>query len=85
VLELFAAILAAEAGSAALRVLATGGVFLSGGLVLPLLPVLKQPIFTSVFRRKGRLRPFLERVPLHVIEQPKIALHGAIQYALAES
>lgn len=83
-LDLFAAILAAEAGNAALRILATGGVYLSGGLVAPLLPLLKQQTFTDVFSRKGRLAHFLERVPLYVITQPGTALQGAIQYALSE-
>ena len=82
-LDLFAAILAAEAGNAALRLLATGGVYLSGGLVRPLLPVLRKDAFINVFRRKGRLAPLLERVPLYVITQPHTALQGAIQYALA--
>jgi glucokinase len=83
-LELFAAILAAEAGNAALRVLATGGVYLCGGMVPPLLPILKQPAFTEIFRSKGRLGELLARVPLHVILQRETALRGAIHYALTE-
>ena len=84
-LELFAAILAAEAGNAALRVLATRGVYLGGGMVLPLLPVLKKATFTEAFRRKGRLEDLLSRVPLHVITQKNTALLGAIHYALAQT
>lgn len=84
-LELFSAILAAEAGNAVLRVLATGGVYLAGGLPRRMLPVLKRPAFIERFRRKGRLSFLLERVPVHVIVRPNVALLGAAHYALHET
>jgi glucokinase len=83
-LELFAAILAAEAGNTALRLLATGGVYLAGALVQRILPVLETPSFVAAFRRKGRFNDLLERVPLHVVMMQDTALLGAIQFALAE-
>jgi glucokinase len=81
--ELFAAILAAEAGNTALRVLATGGVYLGGGLPRRLLPVLARTAFLAKFRQKGRLSPLLSRIPLHVIVRPNVGLFGALQYAYA--
>jgi glucokinase len=84
-LELFSAILAAEAGNAVLRVLATGGVYLGGGLPRRMLPVLTRPEFMESFRRKGRLSFLLERVPVHVIVRPNVALLGAAHYALHET
>jgi glucokinase len=81
--ELFAAILAAEAGNMALRTLATGGVYLGGGLPRRLLPILTQPPFLNRFGEKGRLSPLLARFPLHVVIRPNIGLFGALQYALA--
>jgi glucokinase len=81
--ELFAAILAAEAGNMALRTLATGGVYLGGGLPRRLLPVLRRPAFLDKFREKGRLSPLLARFPLHVVIRPNIGLFGALRYALA--
>jgi glucokinase len=81
--ELFAAVLAAEAGNLALRVLATGGVYLGGGLPRRLLPVLTRTSFLDRFRQKGRLSPLLARIPLHVVIQPNVGLYGALQYALA--
>lgn len=79
--ELFAAILAAEAGNAALRVLATGGVYLGGGLPRRVLRVLAGDAFLERFRRKGRLSSMLGRVPVHVITRPGAVLLGAALFA----
>jgi glucokinase len=81
--QLLAFILAAEAGNVALRVLATGGVYLAGGLPRRLLPWLTSPDFVTAFRDKGRLSPLLADVPLHVVTRPGLGLAGAIRYALS--
>lgn len=80
-LELFVAIYGAEAGNAALRSMASGGVFLGGGIAPRLLSVLRQPAFMDAFRDKGRLRPFLETVPVRVVLEGKVALYGAARRA----
>lgn len=82
--ELFAAILAAEAGNAALRLLATGGVYLGGGLPRRMLPLLERPDFLARFRSKGRMASLLERIPLHVVTARKVALLGAARAARTE-
>lgn len=82
-LELFASILAAEAGNAALRLLATGGVYLGGGLPRRMVPLLAREAVLERFRRKGRLSGFLARVPLHVIVARGMALRGAAHLALS--
>jgi glucokinase len=84
-LELFAAILAAEAGNVALRVLATGGVYLGGGLPRRLLPLLQRADFIARFGQKGRLSSVLAGMPLHVIVRPNVGLLGAIRLALTEA
>lgn len=84
-LELFAAILAAEAGNLALRILATGGVYLGGGLPRRLLPLLNRPDFLARFGQKGRLSPLLATIPLHVIVRSGVGLLGASRLALAEA
>jgi glucokinase len=76
-LQLFAAILAAEAGNAALRVLATGGVYLGGGMPRRILPLLMQEHFVERFCNKDRMADLLSRVPLHVIVARGVALRGA--------
>ncbi len=81
-LEMFAAVLAAEAGNLALKVLALGGVYLGGGIPRRILPVLEQPQFMTAFQRKGRLAPLLARIPVHVIVNSDAGLLGAAAYGL---
>lgn len=77
-LHLFVSILGAEAGNLALTVLATGGVYVSGGIPPRLLAAETGDgrMFLAAFRDKGRLSPLLARVPIHVIVEP-VALLGA--------
>jgi glucokinase len=81
-LELFAAILAAEAGNAALRLLATGGVYLGGGMSRRSLAFLERPGVVARFRQKDRMSMLLARIPLHVIVARKVALLGAAYAAI---
>ncbi|HQE93630.1 MAG TPA: glucokinase [Anaerolineae bacterium] len=76
-LEVFVTILGAEAGNMALRVLATGGVYLGGGVPTHILAALDSDNFRTAFRNKGRLSSLLEQIPVYVILHPKIALLGA--------
>jgi glucokinase len=74
--DLFVSILAAEAANLALKVLATGGVYLAGGIAPQILPLLEGGAFMKAFVRKGRLEELLRRVPVHVIMR-RAALPGA--------
>jgi glucokinase len=78
----FVSILGAEAGNLALKALATGGVYLGGGIPPRILPALEQDRFMEAFRRKGRMSGLLARVPVHVILNPKVALLGAACHGL---
>jgi glucokinase len=82
-LELMTDILAAQAGNVALSTLATGGVYLGGGMSPRLLPLLRTPRFLERFRAKGRFGAFMQRVPLHVILHKRAALLGAASAGLA--
>ena len=82
-LEMFVAILGGEAGNMALKVLATGGVYLGGGIPPRILPVLESGAFLAEFTAKGRFAALLQNVPVHVILNPKAALLGAASYGLA--
>jgi glucokinase len=79
--DVFVRVLGAEAGNLALKVLATGGVYLAGGLPVPLLPLLQQPPFLDAFRAKGRFSGFMEAIPVHVITR-QVALLGAAAYGM---
>jgi glucokinase len=84
-LEVFVAVLGAEAGNVALRFIATGGVFIAGGIAPKILPALQQPEFAAAFVTKGRLRPMLEGVPVSVALNGKSGLIGAARYAMLTS
>jgi glucokinase len=81
--DLFVQILGSEAGNLALKILATGGVYLGGGMALHLLPELKKPLFLEAMRAKGRFRDLLISVPVHVILDPSTGMLGAAAYCLS--
>ncbi len=76
-LRIFVSVLGAEAGNLALKVLATGGVYLGGGIPPRILPVLRDGRFMEAFTRKGRLSGLLVQMPVHVIVHPDVGLMGA--------
>jgi glucokinase len=80
-IDLFVSILGAEASNLALKVLATGGVYLGGGIPAHVMPALDDGRFMGAFRRKGRFASLLERVPVHVITV-RAAIIGAADCAL---
>ncbi len=84
-LEVFVEVLGAEAGNLALKVLATGGVYLGGGIPPRILPALTQGAFLEAFRQKGRFSDLLTQVPVRVILNPKAALLGAACHATGMS
>lgn len=75
-LHLFVDILAAEAANLALKVLATGGVYIGGGIPPRILPLLEPDRFMARFSR-GVYREMLGRIPVQVILEPGTALLGA--------
>lgn len=81
-LRCFIRIYGAQAGNLALTALATGGVFLAGGIAPKILEQLREGPFLDAFLDKGRMRPLLERIPIQVIRNPRVGLLGA---ALAAS
>lgn len=81
-LDMFVSILGAEAGNLALKVLATGGVYLGGGIPPRILPALESERFTQAFRHKGRMSGVLSDMPVHVILNSRAALLGAASYGL---
>jgi glucokinase len=82
-LDLWISIYGAEAGNLALKVMATGGIFLGGGISPKILPKLTGPAFMEGFLAKGRLRPLVEAIPVQVITNDKAALLGAARCANA--
>jgi glucokinase len=80
-LEMFVTILGDEAGNLALKVLATGGVYLAGGIPIHLMAKLTDGRFMQAFINKGRLSDMLANMPVHVVTT-RAALLGAALYGL---
>jgi glucokinase len=82
-LDLFVTLYGAEAGNLALKVKASRGVWIGGGIAPKILPRLTRPGFHEAFCDKGRFRAFLESVPVRVVLNDQAALRGAAWHALS--
>jgi glucokinase len=81
-LDLFVSLYGAEAGNLALKGMATGGVYIGGGIAPKILAKLQTPAFMQAFTAKGRTAKVLEGMPVHVILNDKTALFGAGRLAM---
>ena len=84
-LDLFVSIYGARAGNAALAYMATGGVFLGGGIPPKIVDRLRAGGFMRAFVDKGRFSPLLSRIPVRVILNDHAALLGAARIAAERS
>ena len=80
-LGIFCSVLGAVAGNLALQILATGGVFVAGGIAPRILAFLRRSGFREAFDRKGRLHMIVERMPAYVVTHPQPGLLGAAKAA----
>jgi glucokinase len=80
-LEIFVDAYGAEAGNAALRAVATAGVFIGGGIAPKILPALTDGRFLEAFRDKGPMRSLVESVPVRIILNAEAGLLGAAVHA----
>jgi glucokinase len=81
-LNIFVSVLGAEAGNLALKVLATGGVYLTGGIPPRILPFLNKGRFMKAFRYKGRMSDLVAQMPVYVVLNSRVALLGVVCYGL---
>lgn len=84
-LAIFCESYGAAVGDAALAHLATGGVWLGGGIAPKILTSLRAGGFLAAFLDKGRLRPLLESLPVAVCLAPDTALAGACRLAARDA
>ena len=84
-IDLFVSIYGAEAGNLALKIMATGGIYLGGGIAPKMLPKLAGPLFMEGFLSKGRMQHLLEAIPVKVITNDKVALLGAARFAVVRT
>jgi len=76
-MHLFVEAYGAEAGNLALKILPYGGLYVAGGVAPKILPLLQAGGFMKAFLSKGRMRPVMEKIPVHVILNPRVGLIGA--------
>ncbi|HYM78524.1 MAG TPA: glucokinase [Candidatus Dormibacteraeota bacterium] len=84
-LELWISVYGAEASNLALKAMATGGLFLAGGISPKILVKLKGPWFMRAFLEKGRMKPLVESMPVYVVTNEKAGLLGAARCAVARA
>ncbi len=84
-MHIFSAAYGAEAGNMALKVLATGGMYIGGGIAPKILKIMQSGAFMEAFLDKGRLRPLLEAIPVRIILNDTCALLGAAAFAEARA
>jgi len=75
--RMFCSIYGAEAGNLALKCLATGGVYVAGGIALKILPILSEGGFRKAFEAKGRMEKVLKHIPTYIVISPQLGLLGA--------
>ena len=80
-LEFFARLYGEEAGNLALKIMATGGVWVGGGIAPKILRFLEKGAFMDGFLAKGRMRRLLETMPVKVVLDDRTALFGAARFA----
>jgi glucokinase len=80
-LDMFVEAYGAEAGNMALRAVATGGVYIGGGIAPKILSALATGAFMRAFREKPPLDAMLGSMPVKVILNAEAGLLGAALFA----
>jgi glucokinase len=75
-LDMFAGMLGTFAGNAAVNFGARGGVFIAGGIAPRIIDYLTRSELRERFDAKGRLRAYMQAIPLNVIVHPDYAFIG---------
>ena len=82
VINWFISIYGAEAGNAALKFFALGGVYMGGGIAPRMIDKLKEGSFMKAFADKGRFSKLMMSMPVKIILNDRTALIGACNFAL---
>jgi glucokinase len=81
-ISLFFDALAAECGNVALKALSTGGIYIGGGIVPYVLPLLDKMRFVDILTDKGPYRDMLSSIPVFVVMDTSLPLYGAAHHLL---
>ncbi len=80
-LDMFVSLYGSEAGNLGLTIMATGGVYVGGGIAPKILERMRGDRFMRAFVSKGRMQPLLEAMPVRVVLNDRTALLGACRCA----
>jgi glucokinase len=75
------ALYGAEAGNLALKLLATAGVYIGGGIAPKLAQMLVESEFAARFLAKGRMRALMQDMPVWLVLDDHTGLWGSAVYA----
>ncbi|MDE3053988.1 MAG: glucokinase [Gemmatimonadota bacterium] len=76
-LDLFVAVMGGVTGNLALIAVATGGVYIAGGIAPRIVEKLQTATFLEALHDQGRLSPLVAKAPVHVVTNTKVGLLGA--------
>ena len=82
--KLFVHLYGAEAGNQALKIMATSGVYIGGGIAPRNLEQFKNSIFMDSFCAKGRMKQIMQDIPVKIILNQRTALYGPAVFAGAK-
>ncbi len=80
--RIFSEILGAACGNYALVYMATGGIYIGGGMMPKILPLIDKEAFENAFLNKGRFKDFINNIPIYVILDETAPSIGAMNAAL---
>lgn len=76
-MQIFVRLLARECSNLVLKLKATGGLFLGGGIPPKISPLLQFNVFYNNFLDNDRMQHLVKRIPVRIIRNEKTALLGA--------
>ena len=79
--KLFVHLYGAEAGNQALKIMATSGVYIGGGIAPRNLEQFKNSTFMDSFCAKGRMADIMRDIPVKIILNQRTALYGPAVFA----
>jgi glucokinase len=79
-MDLFVHYLAVETSNMVLKMKATGGIFLGGGIVPKIRSLVTEERFLASYLNAGRMKKLVEETPVYIILNEKTALLGAAYY-----
>ncbi len=80
-MDLFSSALGGLAGNLALTFLASGGVFIAGGIAPRITTIMQNGTFREAFEAKGRFQPLVAKIPSFVVTHKEVGFLGALAQA----